>query len=1189
MSTPPTQKTIGRYKIVEQIGQGGMGSLYLAHDPVIDRLVAIKVLREGFDNDELRERFAREARAAGRLRHPNIVTIFDVGEHEGQPFIAMEYLPGETIAELIRRRVKLPVWRKLKLLEDVCEGLAYAHKAGLVHRDVKPANVMVDPDGTLKILDFGIVRLAESGMTQAGMLVGTLNYMSPEQVCGAPVDSRSDIFAVGAVAYELITYKQAFPGTLRDGILHRIMHEAPPPLDSLVPDIDPAVPPILDRALEKNVAARYQDLTSLRKDLQRARERLETEIEEEPPESDADAETKVIGRRDVSKPARPLTGRDGMAKRRAELIERHIETAQAALESGDHQAAIAAAEQALLLDAGNRPANDLFDRAQAAAEAHELQALLAAAREELQQGQPTKASVLVDQVLARRPDLREASELKGTIQERRREEERARERAMVVRTTVERARASLAAEAYEAASRAADEVLALQPEHMDARTIKDQARAGIAARLQQEEEERHREELERLEQERIATEAQRRKEEEARRQAEEEAQRQEETRRQQEEEKERQRQADAVRKQAEAEARRREAEEQQRRQAARVEAARLEAARLEAERLEGERQAAEARRQKEEEERRQQEEAARRKAEDEARRLEAGRLEAVRLEAARLEAVRLEAARLEAARLEAARLDAERLEAERLQAERLEAERLTEERRAAEARQQKEEEERQAAEARRQKEEEERRRQAETARQKALEQQRAEEKRRAEEERRAEQTRRKAAEQQAFEARRQEERERRETQERLAREAEVSPLPAPVEQLPQPLEPSASPGAARPSRTRGVYIGAAAAVLVTIGIGMWALRDSRSNGDTVAVPPNTATNARAGVEKPATDPVRPAPPPTADPTDNAKPSEPVAGPPVAGPPAAPAADTTAERLEQQLAPLRLRVRQQLGRGQAPQALAAADAVLRLKPDDKETRDLLGRMTRDAVVTVGTAKGEADKEGAPNRAPVTYQRASALVDTAQKAQGAGRLTEAVRSYWSARDQFARAAQESRDVAAAAAAQQRQEDEARTAAEARNKQLQPQPKVDPAPPPTSPPAARPTESAPVRTDPPPAARTDPPKVDPTAAITQTLRAYEAAWASLNPEAVRRVHALSGNEFGRVRAAMDAAREVKVSVQNPAIVLTPDGQRATVTASVRRTVSPKSLARGSDDTRQAVFTMEKRGGSWMIVELR
>jgi serine/threonine-protein kinase len=210
---------IGRYQVVRRIGQGGMGALYLAQDPKLDREIVIKLLID--DNDELRERFAREARSAARLRHPHIVTIFDVGDWEGQPFIAMEYIQGHTLAEIIRGSSPLSTVRKLRLIEELCDGLAFAHKTGVVHRDVKPANIMVDANGSLKILDFGIARIAESaGMTQAGMLIGSLNYMSPEQVTGQVVDNRRDIFAVVAVLNEQITSRQAFPCVLHISIRH---------------------------------------------------------------------------------------------------------------------------------------------------------------------------------------------------------------------------------------------------------------------------------------------------------------------------------------------------------------------------------------------------------------------------------------------------------------------------------------------------------------------------------------------------------------------------------------------------------------------------------------------------------------------------------------------------------------------------------------------------------------------------------------------------------------------------------------------------------------------------------------------------------------------------------------------------------------------------------------------------------
>jgi len=218
---------VGRYRVITLIAHGGMGSLYLARDPAIDRTIALKLLQKGFDDESARERFAREARAAGRLRHPNIVTVFDVGEHDHQPFIAMEYVPGETLDQLIRRRTPLSIANRLLILEDLCSGLHFAHTEGVVHRDIKPANVILDVAGTIKILDFGLARAADSAITRAGDQLGTLNYMSPEQVLGTHLDHRSDVYAVGALAYELMSYERAFPGTVQDGTMYRILNTQP--------------------------------------------------------------------------------------------------------------------------------------------------------------------------------------------------------------------------------------------------------------------------------------------------------------------------------------------------------------------------------------------------------------------------------------------------------------------------------------------------------------------------------------------------------------------------------------------------------------------------------------------------------------------------------------------------------------------------------------------------------------------------------------------------------------------------------------------------------------------------------------------------------------------------------------------------------------------------------------------------
>ena len=358
LATPTPTGFIGRYQVLEKIGEGGMGSLYLARDPAIDRLVAIKLLRRGFDTEALRERFAREARAVGRLKHPNIVTIFDVGEHDGDPFIAMEFLAGETLGELIRHRAGLSLARRLKLLEELCDGLAYAHRAGLVHRDVKPANLMVDAEGILKILDFGIVRIEESGMTQAGVLVGTVNYMSPEQVLGTGVDHRSDIFAVGLVAYELLTGRQAFVGTMKDGLLRRIPNVEIEPVSAVLPGLDPDVVAIVEKALQKSPEDRYQELAKMRNDLTRARQRIELEEERAAVEAaSAAAETAFIAEEPTA-PGVPLAAPD-----RPELAL--LADAERALAEGRYRIALTIAGRAAAVDPHHRTPSSIVARAEA--------------------------------------------------------------------------------------------------------------------------------------------------------------------------------------------------------------------------------------------------------------------------------------------------------------------------------------------------------------------------------------------------------------------------------------------------------------------------------------------------------------------------------------------------------------------------------------------------------------------------------------------------------------------------------------------------------------------------------------------------------------------------------------------------------------------------------------------------------
>src|SRR5262249_50822675 len=205
---------IGKYQVLERIGRGGMGTIFKAHDPVLDRPVALKVISDEVEvTDELRARFFREAQACARPSPPNILTVYDLGAENGRLFIVMEMLDGEELRPLLVQRKTLALGDKLAIMMQVCDGLHFAHQKGIVHRDIKPGNIMVLRDGQVKILDFGIalIAAAEGDLTRTGLIMGTLRYLSPEQVRGR-ADYRSDIFSVGAVFYELLSLRAPFDG-----------------------------------------------------------------------------------------------------------------------------------------------------------------------------------------------------------------------------------------------------------------------------------------------------------------------------------------------------------------------------------------------------------------------------------------------------------------------------------------------------------------------------------------------------------------------------------------------------------------------------------------------------------------------------------------------------------------------------------------------------------------------------------------------------------------------------------------------------------------------------------------------------------------------------------------------------------------------------------------------------------------
>ncbi|MCJ7611254.1 MAG: protein kinase, partial [Candidatus Aminicenantes bacterium] len=267
-----TEPKIGKYTIVGEIGRGAMGIVYKAIDPFIGRTVAVKTIRfdilgQGPERDIAQKRFMREAHSAGNLSHPNIVTIYEVGEDQGISYIAMEYVDGSSLEDLMHARQKFSLEEILSLVEHVAEGLEMAHKKGVVHRDIKPANILIDSENRPRIVDFGIARISTSTMTQTNMIMGTPYYMSPEQISGRKVDNRADIFALGGILYELLTGQKAFPGDNLTTVIYRIINEEPLPIRTVKKNLPEGLDFIVSKALAKAPEERYQNCRELVHDL----------------------------------------------------------------------------------------------------------------------------------------------------------------------------------------------------------------------------------------------------------------------------------------------------------------------------------------------------------------------------------------------------------------------------------------------------------------------------------------------------------------------------------------------------------------------------------------------------------------------------------------------------------------------------------------------------------------------------------------------------------------------------------------------------------------------------------------------------------------------------------------------------------------------------------------------------------
>jgi serine/threonine-protein kinase len=435
---------IGRYQLQAEIGRGGFGRVYKAFDPTVGRTVAIKVLVSSGDQDIL-TRFRNEAAATGKLRHRNIITIFDFGEQDGVPYLVMEYLEGKDLQGVSSSGRQLTLLEKLSIMSQVADGLHHAHINQIVHRDVKPANIMLLNDGTVKIMDFGIARLLSSHstrLTQHGNLIGTISYMAPEQFLGNDVNELSDIFAYGTIFYELLTGEHPFKASDAPAIIYRITAVEPKPVGALVPDCPPALEQIIVRAIHKRPELRYQSLEDLQFDLVPIKLLLQRQLAESLVQKARDAFSSgdIDGANRITREALEHDPNNALARELREKIKRDaqirvirarsndsITAAKQDIAAGLHSRALQTLEAAIRLDPENSAVIALLEEVKEALEkANRATNLLAQARRELEAQNLTNAYRDVVECLQNAPDSKEAAALLNNV--RKEIEKRERER-----------------------------------------------------------------------------------------------------------------------------------------------------------------------------------------------------------------------------------------------------------------------------------------------------------------------------------------------------------------------------------------------------------------------------------------------------------------------------------------------------------------------------------------------------------------------------------------------------------------------------------------------------------------------------------------------------------------------------------------------------------------------------------------
>src|SRR5216117_3728479 len=273
-------RRVGKFELHEIIGEGAMGAVWRAYDSVIRRFVALKLLSRAGRPADAQDRFMREARAAGALQHPNIVTIYDLGESDDQLFIAMELVDGRDLSSLIALSEPLALERKLDIVIEVLQGLSYAHERGVIHRDVKPSNVRIASDGSVKLMDFGIARLQSADVTGSGSIVGTPTYMAPEQITNGAITPATDVFSVGCMLYELLCYQRPFEAESVHGVLYQVLTTEPRPLRTVAPSIPAALERVVAKAMNKVPHERYESAGQMMSMLQQIRAALSGADEE---------------------------------------------------------------------------------------------------------------------------------------------------------------------------------------------------------------------------------------------------------------------------------------------------------------------------------------------------------------------------------------------------------------------------------------------------------------------------------------------------------------------------------------------------------------------------------------------------------------------------------------------------------------------------------------------------------------------------------------------------------------------------------------------------------------------------------------------------------------------------------------------------------------------------------------------